>query len=330
MVSTLTQLLIDVDQLPPSERKSKLVVSSLSHFRGKQMRGHENVSLMALRRELDEKLDVFQIVPRDYALLLHTSESLEWALDALKTSPHPAIVTTAVDIVGKAWRKDPLGMKDIFGGEGSKTLVEVIDTTFPRYATTRLFRSFGTVPRVSPAHSSSVDDILQAIFPFLSKDQPTPLTRFARSAVVVLFIAASPPVVTAIVQRCAAWLDEGTWKRLAESRPELVQEILLRQTDPMSHASPNDLVAEEEWNIVILWALLRNQKDGAFFTQFLDRYVSRTLQDKEARDIFGAPRSCRSTALFEFMAFILRKRTDPGEMFPTAITFCETLTKLVN
>jgi hypothetical protein len=325
MVSTLTQLLIAADQLPPSERKKKIVAFALSHFRGAQ--------LLAVRQELDEKLELFHIVPRDYALLLHASESLSWALDILKTSPHPAIVTTAVDIVGKAWRKDPLAVKTIFGGEGSNVLVQLIDTHLPRYATARLFKSFGTVPRVSSAHSSTVDDILEAIFPFLSKDRPTPLTRYARSAVVVLFTAASPSVVMAIVQRCATWFTEATWKRLTESRPDLVEDILLRQVNPVEtlfDTSSDDIVVKKGWNRVIMWALLRNQKDSTFFTRFLNDYASRTLQNKEAPDLFGVLRSGRSTVLFEFMAFILRKRTVPDKMLTAAIAFCETMMKLVD
>jgi hypothetical protein len=322
MASNLTQLLIEVNQLSPSERKSKLVASALSHFRREQT---------AFRQELDAKLDGAHIMPKDYALLLRTSNSLPWALDVLKTLPYPAIVTTAIDIIGKAWRKDPLEVKGFFGGEGSKDLVQLIDTALPRYATARLFRSFGTVPRVSSAHSSTVDDILRAIFPFLSeKGFPTPLVRYARSSVTALFIAASPPVVRAIVQRCAAWFNEGTWKRLAESRPELIKEIFLRQVEARSHASEDDLVVRKQWNSVIIWALLRNEKDGAFFSQFLDHYVSRTLQDKDAPDVFGELRSTRAAKLFELMGFILRKRTDPGQMMRTAIVFCETMAKFVD
>jgi hypothetical protein len=324
MTFTLTQLLIDVDQLPPNERKRKLVESALSHFSGGQA---------ALRQELDAKLDVFQIVPRDYALLLHAAQSLSWAMDILKTSPHPSIITTAVDLLGKAWRKDPLALEGIFGGEGSKDLLQLIDTNLPRYATARLFRWLGAVPRVSSAHSSTVDDILSAIFPFLSEDRPTPLARYARSSVVVLFIAASPSVVMAIVQRCAAWFNESTWKRLTESRPELVEKILLRQVhspQTRSEVPEDDLVAQKEWNSEIIWTLLRKQKDSVFFTRFLDQYMSKTLEDIEAPDVFGAYRSGRAHSLFELMAFILRKRIDPGLMLQTATVFCETLTKLVN
>lgn len=317
----LAQLMTDIGRLPPSERKRKLVAFAMSHFKGDQV---------GLREELDEMLDVFQVIPRDYALLLHTSKSFSWALDALKAS-HPAIVTTAVDIVGKKWRQDPLVVKDAFGGEGSKYLVQLVDTTLPRYATMRLFRIFGTVPRVSPAHSHMVDDILQAIFPFLSNDRPTPLTRYARSAVVVLFAAASPSVVMTIVQRCAAWFNEGTWKRLTESRPELAKEIFLRQIDPAQTGTfPDDVVVKKQWNKMILWALLRSEKDSVFFSQFLDYYVAKTLQDKEAPDVFGLSRSSRSATLFNYMAFILQKRTDPGEIFSTGIILCEVVAKLVD
>jgi hypothetical protein len=322
--SVLIQL-VEVNHLSPGERKSKLVASALSHFRGEQT---------ALHKELDAKLNAFQIVPRDYALLLRASNSLPWAVDALKTSPHPAIVTSAVDIVGKAWRKDPLGVKGVFGGEGSKNLVQLIDTALPRYATTRLFKLFGTLPRASSDHSATVDDILRAIFPFLSKNGfPTPLTRYARSSVTVLVTAASPSVARIVVQRCAAWFNEGTWKRLTKSHPELVEEILLRQVDTsqaIPHTSDDDLVVEKEWNSVILRTLLRKQKDSTFFTRFLGHYVSRTLLDKDAPDVFGALRPTRATKLFELMGFILRKRTDPGQMMQTAIVFCETMTKLVD
>jgi hypothetical protein len=323
MTFTLTQLLIDVDQLPPGERKRKLVAFALSHFKEEQT---------ALRQELDTKLDAFQITPRDYALLLHAAQSLPWAMDVLRTSLYPAIVTTAVDILGKAWRKDPLTVKSIFGGKGSEDLVQLIDTTLPRYATARLFKLFGTVPRVSSAHSSTVDDILSAIFPFLSKDRPTPLTRYSRSSLIVLFTAASPSVVMAIVKRCATWLNKSTWNRLTESRPELVEEILLYQvrSSRRSGGLEDDLVARKEWNIEIVRALLKKQNDSAFFNRFLDQYVSETLQDVGASDFFGTNPSKRAHFLFELMAFILRKRTDSKQMLQTAMVFCETLTKLVD
>jgi hypothetical protein len=320
MASILTQLLIDVDQLPPSERKNKLVGYALKQDEA------------TLRKELDAKLDAFQIVPKDYALLLHAVRSVPWAMDILNTSyDHPSIVTTAVDILGKSWRKDPLVVRDVFG-DGSKELIKLIDTALPRYATARLFRAFGTVARVSPAHSSTVDDILAAIFPFLSNG-PTPLARYSRSSIIVLFAAASPSIVMAIVQRCSAWFNEATWQRLAESRPKLVENVLLRQVLPVqeiSHAPEEELITEKNWNRVIMWALLRERKDRTFFTRFLDQYVSRTLVDKDRPDVFGAYRSNRTNILFDFAAFVLRKRTGPGEILQTAIEFCEALTRLVD
>lgn len=325
MTFNLTQLLTEVDTLPPSKRNGKLVAAALTHFRG----DHQG-----LRRELDASFADLGIVPRDYALLLHATGSISWALDVLKTTaPSSVVITTAVDILGKAWRKDPSALKDIFGGDDFGVLINLIDKSLPRYATIRLFRSFGTVPIASHAHHHLVDVILIAMFPFLSANSPTPLKRYARSAVVVLFQAASPAVLMAIIERCGTWLHEGTWSHLAERRPEIVADVLICQVDS-SHPKYNmslEIVQRKEWNQSTLTVLIRRQKNnGAFFKRFLDLYISRVVREKITEDILGASRATRAAVLIPFISFVLRKRTDPKDVFQVALLFCKTLTKLVD
>lgn len=319
----LDALLIEINTLPPSERKAKLVAFALHYL-------SEDQSIEILRQQLDAKLVTCKIVPKDYALLLHTTRSLPWALDILKTSLYASILATAVDILGKAWRQDPLAMQSVFG-EHTEILVQMIDTTLPRHVTARLFRWFGRVPHRTPAHSAAVDDILRAIFPFLGDGSPTPISRYARTAMIPLFIAASPSVVMAIVERCAGWLNEGTWKELANWRSELIEKIYLQDPSFLKPGkSLDDLIIRRSWNKAIIWTLLRQQMDSAFFTRFLDQYIPQTLQDKDALDVFGGTQSTRCSILVPFIAFILRKRTDPSDMCRTALVFCEKMAKLMD
>lgn len=317
----LTNLLAEVDTLPPSKRNEKLVATALSLSKG---------DLTTLRQELDAKLAASEILPRDYALLLNASSSVPWALNLLKTSLYPVVITTSLGILTKTWRKDPSSMTAAFGND-SQNLVELIDT-LPQYATVRLFRSFGTSPHLTESHYSVVDNILKAIFPFLSASSPTPLKRYARSATTVLFQAASPALLTAVIEKCSTWFSEGTWKHLAERRPEIGAEILLRQVDP-DEAHPEltaHLVSNKDWNEVMLAAVLTQLKDDVFFKKFLSRYVSWVLKDQSRPDILGASPREREAALVPHMAFILNKRTSKHDLFRTALDLCQKMKELVD
>lgn len=109
----LTNLLAEVDTLPPSKRNEKLVATALSLSKG---------DLTTLRQELDAKLATSEILPRDYALLLNASSSVPWALNLLKTSLYPVVITTSLGILTKTWRKDPSSMTAAFGND-SQNLV---------------------------------------------------------------------------------------------------------------------------------------------------------------------------------------------------------------
>ena len=321
MASALTNLLTQVDALPPSKRNEKIVAAALSLSNG---------DWTGLRLELDSKLAASEILPGDYALFLNTSASIHWAFDLLKTSLYTVIITTSLRILTKAWRKHPSSTITTFG-DNSQFLVELINI-LPQYATLRLFRSLGTTPHLTESHYPVVDNILKAIFPFLSPSSFTPLKRYARLATTVLFQAASPPILTVIIEKCSAWFSEGTWKHLAERRPEIAAEILLRQVDP-DEADPDlvaQLVSQKCSNESMLAAIITQMKDDVFFRTFLSRYIAWVLKNQFRPDILGASRTQRENTLVPHMAFILNKRTSKQDLFSTALDFCQKMKVLVD
>ena len=148
----------------------------------------------------------------------------------------------------------------------------------------------------------------------------------------MLFQAASPPILTVIIEKCSAWFSQGTWQHLAERRPEIAAEILLRQVDP-NQADPGlaaQLVSNKVWNKDMLAAIIPQMKDVVFFRTFLSRYITWVLKDHSRPDILGASRSQRENILVPYMAFILNKRTPKQDLFSTALDFCQKMKQLVD
>jgi hypothetical protein len=213
MSGTILPIVTGLQNAPPSDRKKALVAAWLSA---------KNES--DVKAELDFLLKSSSILPQDYAIILRASQSIPWALDALRTQSEKKVVTVAIDVLEKTWERDPESFIGQVGGiEG---VVHLVDKVLPQIYAVRLFRAFGRPTPLLPGHTSVVDGLFHAIFPAFGF--PTPLTRHATAAVEHALTSASLSVVKVVLYGWQAKLmTENLWTKVALRRPDIVKECVL-------------------------------------------------------------------------------------------------------
>lgn len=209
MTDYLTSMLGDLHDAPPVVRNKALIAAWKSAK-------NEN----EIKAELDSLLQTSTILPHDYAIVLRASQSIPWALEALKAHSEKKVVTTAIDVLEKVWERDPgMFIKQIGGIEG---VVELADKVLPQIYVVRLFRAFGRPSPLLPEHTSVVDELFHAIFPAFGS--PTPITRHAAVAVEHALTSASFDVVKVVLHGWPAKaMPEKLWTKIALRRPDMIK-----------------------------------------------------------------------------------------------------------
>ncbi|KDQ57839.1 hypothetical protein JAAARDRAFT_47658 [Jaapia argillacea MUCL 33604] len=313
-----SDVLMDVGKLIPSQRRQALLDFWFAHAREP---GVVNV--------FDKKLETYDILPSDYALLLKVSASLPWAVSALRTSSHGAVLRAAADVVGRTWQRSPAAAMEAFGGV--QGFVEFVDKESPRDITARLFRAFAR-KSLSPNHAQVIDEILKTIFPFLVPPGcASPIRRYARTATARLFMAASEPVMGAIIGHCSAWLGGRAYEALAEVRPTFVADLILHQIQtPRVESATLPILKDPSVLASAFGIILRKHNDTTFFDAFISQYMAylRSPQAADGLDVLNTKKSYRLTTLVGHLHFILRCRVKPMDRVTSLIAYCNTLVDL--
>lgn len=213
MAERIQTVLYDLRNFLPAEKRKILVALWLSSNEGRRS---------AIREELDENFKRFLIVPQDYAIFLRVSQSVSWALEALRNQKDKTIVTVAIDVLEMNWKKDPSSfVKSVGDVEG---ITDLLDTVLPQVHVVRVFRALGRPVPLLPEHKSFVDALFRKIFPAFHS-AATPLVRHASVAIDQALTAASVDVIR-VVLHCsqASSAHRSTWTKLSIRRPEAVKE----------------------------------------------------------------------------------------------------------
>ncbi|KAH7921148.1 hypothetical protein BV22DRAFT_749681 [Leucogyrophana mollusca] len=323
MSAALASFSAELYDLPPSQRNLRLRTFWLSLTPSQRLLLQDEIT----PDSDSEHPSRSRLTPNDVAFLLRISDSLTWALGALKTSPHKQVVLTAVKLVSRLWVQSSsasnMGDDDMVNG-----MVELIDSAVPQYVAHLLFRNLSR-----SRHSRLVDGVLAAIFPFLSRTgSPTPISRYARVALSgsPLILAASRPVLRSVIQHCAAqWFDDTTWRRLARRHPDVIGDILLEHINAPVDI-PLGIVAEDPQQLFIALENVIKRPDGdTFATAFLMQYASYTT-NHAARSQLKLGGDPTLAALVKYTASLLRirKRKDPSTIFGVAIAQCTLLAQI--